>query len=220
MSENQNQKKSRSWTMLLYPDSDSLNPNYKNILSIMASHGVSIFISPLHDKDIKKDGLPVKAHRHVIIKYTYAVGYNRVKEDSKNLGFHLPPFENARVQSPLAMKLYTCHLTKECIKACKPLYKPEECIFYGDYQLEDFLEDIQKYTRGQASIAQQVAEIYQWTMNNGVFLLCDLWDYAIENKPEWLELLVKGGVCRTIVELMSSMRMKEKEIEKGTYLYR
>ncbi len=53
--------KTRAWSFILYPESAP-----DNWLDILDSFHCAFCISPLHDKDIKKDGTPKKAHYHVI----------------------------------------------------------------------------------------------------------------------------------------------------------
>lgn len=53
--------KTRAWSFILYPESAP-----ENWLEILNSLHCPFCISPLHDKDIKPDGTPKKAHYHVI----------------------------------------------------------------------------------------------------------------------------------------------------------
>lgn len=53
--------KTRAWSFILYPESAP-----ENWLEILNSFHCPFCISPLHDKDIKSDGSPKKAHYHVI----------------------------------------------------------------------------------------------------------------------------------------------------------
>ncbi len=53
--------KTRAWSFFVYPDSAP-----ENWLEILEERKVSFCISPLHDKDVNKDGSPKKPHYHVI----------------------------------------------------------------------------------------------------------------------------------------------------------
>ncbi len=56
----------RCWAFLIYP-TDENNPD--NWLEIMKDLYLPACISPLHDKDVKKDGTPDKPHHHVMIRW-------------------------------------------------------------------------------------------------------------------------------------------------------
>ncbi len=53
--------KTRAWSFILYPESAP-----ENWLEILDSFHCAFCISPLHDRDVKKDGTPKKSHYHVI----------------------------------------------------------------------------------------------------------------------------------------------------------
>lgn len=53
--------KTRAWSFILYPESAP-----ENWLEILNSFHCPFCISPLHDKDLKSDGSPKKAHYHCI----------------------------------------------------------------------------------------------------------------------------------------------------------
>lgn len=57
--------KKRYWAFVLYPE--SAPENWKEILQ---QTGLSICVSPLHDKDIDPTGQPKKPHYHIILCYS------------------------------------------------------------------------------------------------------------------------------------------------------
>lgn len=67
-------KKKRYWAFVLYPE--SAPTNWREILQ---QTGLSIAVSPLHDKDIDPTGQPKKAHYHIILCYDGPTTYNNVK---------------------------------------------------------------------------------------------------------------------------------------------
>lgn len=67
-------KKKRYWAFVLYPE--SAPQNWKDLLQ---QTGLSIAVSPLHDKDIDPDGLPKKPHYHIILCYDGPTTFNNVK---------------------------------------------------------------------------------------------------------------------------------------------
>lgn len=67
-------KKKRYWAFVLYPESSP--DNWREILQ---QTGLSIAVSPLHDKDIDPTGHPKKAHYHIILCYEGPTTFNNVK---------------------------------------------------------------------------------------------------------------------------------------------
>lgn len=65
--------KKRNWSFIAYPE--SLPKNWKDII---AQTGLPFAISPLHDKDLDKDGNIKKPHYHVILCYDGPTTYKNV----------------------------------------------------------------------------------------------------------------------------------------------
>lgn len=65
--------KKRNWSFIAYPE--SLPNNWKDVI---AQTGLPFAISPLHDKDLDKDGNIKKPHYHVILCYDGPTTYKNV----------------------------------------------------------------------------------------------------------------------------------------------
>lgn len=79
-------KKKRYWAFVLYPE--SAPENWKELLQ---QTGLSIAISPLHDKDLDPTGLPKKPHYHIILCYDGPTTFNNVKANiTEPLGQPIP----------------------------------------------------------------------------------------------------------------------------------
>lgn len=78
-------KKKRYWAFVLYPD--SAPENWKEFLR---QTGLSICISPLHDKDINPTGEPKKAHYHIILCYSGPTTFKCVKDITDTLNQPIP----------------------------------------------------------------------------------------------------------------------------------
>lgn len=62
--------RTRNYTMVFYPEHIPDNMDIKSFLeSVYKKSGVAIVCSPLHDKDILKNGKPDKPHYHLIFKF-------------------------------------------------------------------------------------------------------------------------------------------------------
>ena len=73
-------QKARNWTFVAYPE--SLPSNW---LEVLEKTGLPIAISPLHDKDINEDGLPKKAHYHVMLCFDGPTSFSVVFKLSNSL---------------------------------------------------------------------------------------------------------------------------------------
>ncbi|WP_367695332.1 Rep family protein, partial [Helicobacter pylori] len=56
--------RTRSYAIIIYPDSAN-----NEWLDILERTCIPCAISPLHDKDLEKDGTPKKPHYHVLFKF-------------------------------------------------------------------------------------------------------------------------------------------------------
>lgn len=77
--------KAKYWTCIIYPDSLP-----KNYLEIIEDSLLSCAISPLHDKDLTKDGDEKKAHYHLVIAFNNTTTYNNVLSFTKQLNGTIP----------------------------------------------------------------------------------------------------------------------------------
>ena len=77
--------KKRYWAFVLYPE--SAPENWKDILQ---QTGLSICVSPLHDKDIDPTGQPKKSHYHIILCFSGPTTENVVKRITDNLNCPKP----------------------------------------------------------------------------------------------------------------------------------
>lgn len=77
--------KKRHWAFILYPE--SAPSDWKDTLE---KTGLKIAISPVHDKDVTKDGELKKAHHHIIVSYNGPVTYNNVKNLTDSLNQPIP----------------------------------------------------------------------------------------------------------------------------------
>lgn len=84
--------KKRNWTFVLYPE--SAPSDWRDILT---QTGLTIAVSPLHDKDINPDGEPKKAHYHIILCYEGPTTGSIVKKLVDELNQPIPqPIDSVR----------------------------------------------------------------------------------------------------------------------------
>lgn len=75
-------KKFRNWQTILYLD--SCNENWTK--SMEMHKDIKFYVSPLHDKDINKDGTPKKAHHHITMCFKNQVRVGTFDEICAELG--------------------------------------------------------------------------------------------------------------------------------------
>ena len=163
--------RSRNWTFLVYPDSEKLDPYWRDTLSEM---GLQCAISPLHDSDKNKDGTPKKAHHHCVLVFDSVKARDQVQEICRKIG------TNEQCQRVLNLKgtlRYLCHLDDPQ----KAQYKPEDVQVIGglDYsKMSTSDEDEERNANGQ--IGQILHIVYEY----GIYNYADLADYLLQQQPE------------------------------------
>lgn len=93
--------KARYWASVGYPE--SLPENWKEQL---IETGLSVAVSPLHDKDVNPDGEIKKVHYHFIFAYDGPTTYNNVKELCEKFNMTIP----IKLESTRGMYRYHIHL--------------------------------------------------------------------------------------------------------------
>ena len=84
--------KKRNWAFILYPESAPADWREQ-----LQKTGLSIAVSPLHDKDLNPDGEVKKAHFHVIACYSGPTSFNVVRALTDSLHCPIPqPLEQVR----------------------------------------------------------------------------------------------------------------------------
>ena len=76
------QQRAKFWAFIVYPESCDLN----RFIEDMTNYRVPYAISPLHDKDLDKDGNIKKAHYHIILAYDNPLSFNTVADFTKQYG--------------------------------------------------------------------------------------------------------------------------------------
>lgn len=92
--------KSRYWWFILYPESAP-----DDFIDQLTNEMVPCVISPLHDKDIHKDGTLKKPHYHILLRYDGNTTYNHVLELTRRYNATIPLIPN----SPSAAFQYLTH---------------------------------------------------------------------------------------------------------------
>lgn len=120
--------RARVWTFITYPE--SLPDDYEEIIEERLT--IPFVMSPLHDKDVNKDGTPKKAHYHNMVMFTNVKSYKQVVDMVRVLGAgHCD-----QVHSTQAMVRYFIHADQKD----KAQYLKEDIKCFNGANLETLFE--------------------------------------------------------------------------------
>lgn len=157
--------KKRNWAFVLYPESAP-----ENWLDILKQTGLPGAVSPLHDKDVDKNGeeeKPKKPHYHVILCYSGPTTFNVVKSFTDSLNQPIPqPLES--------VKGYYRYLTHKDNPE-KHQYDDNDIITFGGFNIVDFAD----YTKSE--LVAIIAKIQNYIRDTEIYEYSDLLDILLDN---------------------------------------
>lgn len=162
---NQKDGRSRSWTMIVYPE--SAPQNWKEQLD--SEHIAWACI--LHDKDANPDGTRKKSHYHVLLLFEGKKSYEQIKELSDSLNAPAPQ----RVTSVRGMVRYMTHMDNpEKYQYDRAAIEPHGGI------------DIEKYFEMSVSQVEEVlSDMSAFILENGIDNFGDFIAYCLSpDAPE------------------------------------
>jgi len=176
--------KSRYWEFILYPE--SMPKDWEEIINHWYMPCV---LSPLHDRDIDKDGKIKKAHYHLMVCYGNTTTYNNARKRAEELGSKVV---NAISNSKGAYEYWTHKNNPE-----KAQYKEEDMKFFGGFEKEITLGKTEKEVNEmiQAIVEiinlknfKELKEIYDYCNNMGLIEYRNL----IQNKTLFIKEYTKS----------------------------
>lgn len=190
--------KKRYWAFVLYPE--SAPENWREILQ---QTGLSICVSPLHDKDINPTGEKKKAHYHIILCYSGPTTFKCVKSITDSLNQPIPiALEQVRG--------YFRYLTHKDNPE-KYQYDEKEITTINDFDIDNY---------NDLSVSQINAikiELQRIIRDNDIYEYCDLLDYLLDN-----DLLSYLDVAQNHTILfntyITSLRNKHKKLAINTII--
>lgn len=190
--------KKRYWAFVLYPE--SAPENWREILQ---QTGLSICVSPLHDKDINPTGEPKKAHYHIILCYSGPTTFKCVKSITDSLNQPIPiALEQVRG--------YFRYLTHKDNPE-KYQYNEKDITTINDFDLDNY---------NDLSVSQINAikiELQKIIRDNDIYEYCDLLDFLLDN-----DLLSYLDVAQNHTMLfntyITSLRNKHKKLAINTII--
>lgn len=190
--------KKRYWAFVLYPESAP-----KNWREILQQTGLSICISPLHDKDINPTGEPKKAHYHIILCYSGPTTFKCVKSITDSLNQPIPiSLEQVRG--------YFRYLTHKDNPE-KYQYNEKDITTINDFDIDNY-NDL-----SVSQIKSIMIDIQKIIRDNNIFEYCDLLDFLLDN-----DLLSYLDVAQNHTILfntyITSLRNKHKKLAINTII--
>lgn len=119
--------RSRSWAMVVYPESAP-----KNWREMLDNTRIAWVESPLHDKDVNPDGTIKKSHWHVILMYGSNKSYSQVLEITEMLHAPIPQ----KIQNIKGAVRYLVHTDNPE----KYQYNREDIVCHGGAEVEQYFE--------------------------------------------------------------------------------
>lgn len=170
------------WATVVYPE--SAVSDWRDILS---SSGLSFFVSPLHDKDVCKDGTPKKAHYHVMFVFNGKKTQTTIMRYCMKIGsVGAELVDNA--------KAYAEYLTHEN-EIDKPHYDRDQVESFGGLDYETFLAD------GESDI-QVLAKVVEFVEDNDITSFYRLSLYCMKYDRKMLDVISgkKGYFVREFIK--------------------
>ena len=176
----------RNWAFILYPDSAP-----SNYIDILRSLMVQACISPLH---APADDL--KSHYHVVLLFGSVKSYEQVLSVTKlfNGSFPIP-----------------VHDIRQYVRYLIHADNPEKEQFSGMEQIQTFggLDVFNYFSMSQIYNRDIFRDIMGSIKDNPSIMYCDLIDYCLTERLDWLELLQSNlAVNKVITEYLRSWQRK------------
>ena len=198
--EDEKKSKVRNYTFHVYPDSTTLNKNWRENIE---RWGHKAIISPIHDKDTFENGLPKKPHFHVCV---FRENATTLKSCIRTAGLDVDSsikYVEILRGTPSASYDYMFHKNAPS----KAQYKEEDVVCLNGFSPFDYV----KQTRTDKLNCTK--EIYIYIENNTIEEFSDLIQLLImEEKDELLEYVANHAFF--IDKIITSLRNKNLNAKK------
>ena len=187
--------RARNWTFVVYPESAPANWE-----AVLDDGQIPWIQSPLHDKDIKPDdNTPKKPHWHIVCCFSGKKGYEQVLAITKKLNATIPE----RVKDIRSMIRYLTHIDFPS----KAQYQKSDITLHGGVDV-----DIDSYFLTKADLKQIRLELFNYVFENDITEICDLVDYARQNRQDWYEQIVQSDFM--LLKCIDSRRHKKENMKQ------
>lgn len=165
--------RARVWQFIAYPESAPSEP-----WAILREFHTPFIVSPLHDKDMEKDGKTLKKpHWHIIFIFDGKHSYEQVKEISDSINA-APPVRVLNVRGAVR---YLIHLDD-----------PDKYSYHLD-ELKAFCGcDVSSYFAfSSTELDTAIYELEAFIITRNIYEYADLVEYTRENEKAWHYALTK-----------------------------
>lgn len=160
-------------------------------LDIIDELHIPIFVSPLHDKDINKDGEYKKPHWHVLLMFAGKKAESSVRTIVESFG----GVGLEKIHDLKAYARYLCHLDDDD----KAQYSPDDVKAFGG-------ADYEKYKVKDREKDSVMGEIVDFILENEGITFPYIVTYSRYNKPEWFKVLISSGAAYFIKEFVMEIK--------------
>lgn len=182
--------KSRYWLMVFYPE--SCPAEWQDIVS---EWQMGVYVSPLHDSDLTKDGEPKKPHYHGILCFDGPATYTAALSLASQLGCATVK----KCNSLSGSVRYLCHLDSPD----KFQYDIADIVCFGGVGLGPLTSGGEDVSDKNLTLLVQIID------DNSITEFAELVRYVIKNRPE-LFGVVRGNAYFLRAFLSSSRGMMSK----------
>lgn len=187
-----------TFEFLVYPDSAP-----EDWLTRLEDCKVQAYVSPLHDKDINKDGSPKKPHHHVLIDFSGGKNEAFCQGIIDEVGGANGKGEVCR--SKEASIRYLVHLGS----TDKFHYNPDDIICFGGASLKKYFSD------AEVEDVSTVTQVVNYIKGQKHILFCDFVDYCIENQNSWLRAMRSTWFSNLVKEYIKSNYERSQSIYRS-----
>lgn len=168
--------RSRNWLFVFYPDSAPAD-----WADVIDQWGVSCYVSPIHDRDIAKDGMFKKAHWHGVLSFEGNKSYGQVLALCSELGCSTVKVCNS-FQNAVR---YLCHLDHPQ----KAQYDLSDVQVFGHADLSAL------YLKSDSELTRDVLDVVRLIRKMDFREFYELVDYVIDNcSSDYFECVRKNGL--------------------------
>lgn len=168
------QERTRTYATIIYAESAP-----KDWQEILEAEHIPCHISPLHDKDINKDGTLKKPHFHVMLMFDSVKTRKQVEKIFNKIG----GVGVEAVNSPRAYARYLCHLDNPD----KAQYPIEEVVSYGG-------ADYDMHINTAKNIYTTIGEIMDFCVANNIVCFADLLLHTKEKQFNWFKIICDNSM--------------------------
>lgn len=186
-------KRSLYYATIIYEE--SVKENWKQLLE--DTH-IPCLISPLHDKDLDKDGAIKKVHRHILFLYESLKSKEQAQEIVNAIG-------GVGCESVICPKSYAQYLSHQNAPD-KAQYNPNDIIALSganEYLENIIINSINKY--------DVIAEIILFCQENDVDCFADIVEYALEFQQQWFIVLTTSYSSMMLTNYLKSRAWRNRE---------